>query len=231
MTTTRLEGWTEDEYREWSKKHPDEAKTSERTRLLKEDVKSDYRDQAKPRFTGYAAVFNSTTELWGGFFERVAPGAFAKSIKADDIRALWNHNSDHLLGRTKAGTLILEEDSRGLRYEIIRPETSLARDLEVLIKRGDVTQSSFGFNIVEQALKYDKPNDSVTRTLVEVRLFDVSPVTFPAYESTEVHVRANDRNGSENGEVIVVGEIKPPQQSDEELFKAMDSLMNRAFKT
>lgn len=232
MTTTRLDGWTEAEYKAWAEKHPDEARTCERSRMIeKEPVQADFREQSKPKIAGYAAVFNKTVELWPGFFERVAPGAFSKTIKEHDIRALWNHNPDYLLGRTTNGTLILREDSRGLAYEIIKPETSMANDLMVLIKRGDVSQSSFGFNIVEQSLKYDKEMDSVTRTLAEVKLFDVSPVTFPAYDSTSVNVRTNDRTAGADRETIVVGNTEPPkpQPSDEELFRAFDEMRHKAL--
>jgi uncharacterized protein len=230
MTKTKLEGWTEDEYRKWSEKHPDEAATCNRNRIFCDQVRMNF-DSGPPKIIGYAAVFNNETELWPGFMEQVKPGAFARSIKDDDVRALWNHNPDFVLGRNKSETLRLWEDSKGLAYEALPPDTSIGRDVTVLIKRGDVNQSSFGFNIVEQSLKYDKEKDIVHRTLTEVKLFDVSPVTFPAYSSTEVHVRMNENESSGKDEVVEVSQTERAETptSDEELFKTFEVLKKGAF--
>ncbi len=142
-----------------------------------------------PRITGYAAVFNETADLYW-FKERIEPGAFAQTL-ADgaDVRALWNHDSNYVLGRTTSDTLRLREDPRGLAIEIDPPDTQWARDALVTMRRGDVDQMSFGFETVRDDWEYDKEGDA-TRTLVEVRLFDVSPVTFPAYPQTSAQVRA-----------------------------------------
>jgi HK97 family phage prohead protease len=150
-------------------------------------TRMDFDDPKKPRMVGYAAVFNQRTELWPGFYETVAPGAFANAIQNDDVRALLNHDPNYVLGRKSAGTLTLSEDSHGLRYEIMLPDTTYAKDLQVSVKLKNITQSSFGFNIIDEDVKHDK--DSVTRTIKDVKLFDVSPVTYPAYQGTEVHVR------------------------------------------
>lgn len=135
---------------------------------------------------GHAAVFNSRTSL-SFFDEQVAPGAFAKTIQESDIRALFNHDPNFVLGRNKAKTLELSEDSKGLLYRIKPPDTQWARDLMETMRRGDVSQSSFGFRTMKDA--WDQGADPVLRTLQEVRLFDVSPVTFPAYEDTDAGVR------------------------------------------
>ncbi|MBI9042917.1 MAG: HK97 family phage prohead protease [Anaerolineaceae bacterium] len=141
----------------------------------------------KPKIIGYAAVFNSLSEEMWGFKERVLPGAFAETIKRADIRALWNHDANYVLGRNTSGTLTLAEDQRGLKIEIDPPDVQWARDLMYSMKRGDVDQMSFGFRVVSD--HWHKENDEVLRDLVEVELFDVSPVTYPAYTQTVVHAR------------------------------------------
>jgi HK97 family phage prohead protease len=142
----------------------------------------------KKKIEGYAAVFNELSEDLGGFREKIALGAFSNSIRIDDVRGLWNHNADFPLGRTKAGTLTLEEDKRGLRFVIDPPDTQYANDLLVSIERGDVDQMSFGFRTVKD--HWEMEGDDVVRTLIEVKLFDVSPVTYPAYPQTSAAVRS-----------------------------------------
>jgi uncharacterized protein len=141
---------------------------------------------APPLITGYAAVFNRPSENLGGFVEIIRPGAFAKTIQTEDIRALWQHNPEYVLGRTKNGTLRLREDEIGLRIEIDAPDTQIGRDAVASIQRGDVDQMSFMFEVVADEWEQGAP---VKRTLVEVKLYDVSPVTFPAYPQTSVSVR------------------------------------------
>lgn len=141
------------------------------------------------RITGYAAKFNSLSEDLGGFREQIAPGAFANTIKSADVRALFNHDANLILGRTKAGTLRLREDDVGLAYEIDPPNTQAARDLAESINRGDISQNSFGFSTI--ADEWRKNSDETwTRTLKEVELFDISPVTYPAYPQTDIAMRA-----------------------------------------
>lgn len=140
-----------------------------------------------PKITGYAAVFNSFSVDLGGFVERIRPGAFSKTVMKADVRALWNHDPNYVLGRTKSGTLKLEEDAKGLRIEIEPPDTQWATDLVKSIKRGDVDQMSFGFRAITD--EWTKENGKQVRELIEVELFDVSPVTFPAYKATKVGVR------------------------------------------
>lgn len=137
---------------------------------------------------GYAAVFNQLSEPMWGMREKIRPGAFAKTIQESDIRAVWNHNADLVLGRTKNGTLSLREDEHGLWVEIRPPATNWATDYLESIRRGDVDQMSFGFETVRDY--WEGEEGQQIRTLVEVRLFEVSPVTFPAYPQTEVSLRA-----------------------------------------
>lgn len=145
------------------------------------------------KIVGYAAKFNTMSEEMWGFRETIAPGAFAEALKDSDVRALFNHDPNIVLGRNKAGTLSLLEDSVGLRYEITPPDTQTATDLIASIRRGDVTQSSFAFTLHgggEHSWKEDA-DGTVTRTIIKVaRLFDVSPVTYPAYPDTESGVRS-----------------------------------------
>jgi hypothetical protein len=142
----------------------------------------------KPTIRGYAAVFNKFSEDLGGFREKIAPGAFAGAIQGNDVRALFNHDPNYVLGRTKAKTLRLSEDEKGLVIEIDPPDTQFARDLMVSMQRGDISQMSFGFQTIKDNWKKSQGKD-MERTLLEVRLLDVSPVTFPAYPQTSVAVR------------------------------------------
>lgn len=132
-------------------------------------------------FEGYAAVFNSRSEDLGGFTEMVAPGAFRRSLRSrNDIKMLWNHDTGAVLGSTRAGTLTLEEDERGLKVRAELPPTSLGRDISVLVKRGDIDSMSFGFSVVRDS--WNSAGDE--RVLEAVRLFEVSLVSFPAYQGT-----------------------------------------------
>ncbi|MET0466595.1 MAG: HK97 family phage prohead protease [Chitinophagaceae bacterium] len=141
---------------------------------------------------GYAAVFNTRSQNLGGFVEQVLPGTFRKTIAESDVRALWNHNADYVLGRNKAETLRMSEDNTGLHYEVDLPDTQLARDLRESIARGDITQSSFGFATIEDDWGFTG-DDFPLRSLKEVKLFDVSPVTYPAYTDATIGTRALER--------------------------------------
>jgi len=140
---------------------------------------------------GHAAVFNQIGD--GGWFkEKIDPGAFKASIQDDDIRALFNHNPNFVLGRNIAETLTLKEDKQGLAIRIIPPNTQYAKDLIVSIDRGDVTQMSFGF-ITEEEKWEEKKGEIPIRTLVKVKLFDVSPVTYPFYDGTDIALRSHEQ--------------------------------------
>ena len=134
--------------------------------------------------TGYAAVFNSRSENLGGFTEVIAPGAFSRSLKSRaDIKLLWNHDTSAVMGSTRAGTLKLVEDEKGLRVEAQLPNTTHGRDARELIKRGDVNGFSFGFSIPGKG--GDAWNSEGTeRTLRAVTLHEVSLTPFPAYKGT-----------------------------------------------
>jgi len=128
---------------------------------------------------GYAARFESMSQNLGGFTETIRPGAFKKTLKEADVRALFNHDPHLVLGRNVAGTLRLEENAEGLLYEVDLPDTSTGRDVATLLERGDISGSSFGFQTI--ADNWDDGQPIPVRTLLEVALRDVGPVTFPAY--------------------------------------------------
>lgn len=135
---------------------------------------------------GYASVFNSRSGNLGGFVEVVKPTAFNKSMKENDVRALFNHDPNYLLGRNRSGTLELSRDDKGLYYRALLPNTSYARDLVELFERRDVTQSSFTFYKITDSWELvdmdDGNSEFPQRSLIEVGLVDVSPVVYPAYE-------------------------------------------------
>ena len=140
---------------------------------------------------GYFSVFNSTYELWPGATESVAPGAFANTL-GGDIRALIDHETRLVLGRNKSGTLELREDSHGLWGRVkINPNDQDAVNLYERVKRGDVDQCSFGFDIVKEDTEV-RDDGSVHWTIREVKLYEVSVVTFPAYTETSVSARKRD---------------------------------------
>lgn len=149
-------------------------------------------DQEGGVLEGYAAVFGRwSSKIYGIFKEKIRAGAFAKTIREGDIRALFNHDPSFVLGRNKNDTLELKEDKKGLWFRVQLPDTSYAQDVYELVKRGDVTQNSFGFRTVK-----DEWNDAMTeRELIEAELQDVSPVTYPAYPQTKVSARAEQALG------------------------------------
>ena len=141
------------------------------------------------KLTGYAAKFNALSVDFGGWRERINPGAFKKTLAEGDVRAFWNHDDSRLpLGRQKSGTLHLEEDEIGLRFEVDLPETQDARDLIQSVNRGDVDGVSFGF----RSRKDNWTEKGTIRTLLEVDLIEVSPVNFPAYPQTELALRSRE---------------------------------------
>lgn len=151
-------------------------------------------DDKMPMITGYAAVFESETTIGGrdwGFREKIAKGAFTDAIKTSDVRALFNHEEEYVLGRTKSGTLRLMEDERGLKVEIDPPDTQDARDLITKMQRGDIDQMSFAFTMEGGVQTWDETGDMPLRIIEKVgELMDVSVVTFPAYPETEAAARS-----------------------------------------
>jgi len=157
----------------------------------------------KKTIRGYAAKYNSLSNDLGGFREMLAPGCFAGCMQ-DDVRGLLNHDPSLILGRTKAGTMRVSDTADGLIYEIDLPDTTLANDLAVSMTRGDIDQSSFAFS-----LDYDDPN-AVRKVAA---LFDCSPVTYPAYESSTsaVYQRAMFPNGMPEE---ITAKLTPPAKAE-----------------
>lgn len=140
---------------------------------------------------GHASVFGQTAEIAGGY-ERIAPGAFDDVLKdpATDVRALLNHDPGLVLGRQKAGTLRLSTDQIGLRFEVDLPDTTYASDLKELVRRGDLTGASFGFIPGEDKFERAKDGKQIRTHTRIAALVDVSPVTFPAYDTAGVQLRS-----------------------------------------
>lgn len=165
-------------------------KTKKEIRMLPiQELRVD--DTQDGKIVGHASVFDSWSETLGGIFpfkEIVRKGTFTETIKLDDIRALFNHDPNFVLGRNKAGTLELEEDEIGLRVVITPPDTSWANDLIKNLRRGDISQMSIGFIVLEDTWGTQDGID--IREIKKVQLFDVSIVTYPAYTQTDVGVRA-----------------------------------------
>lgn len=149
-------------------------------------------DDGSKLITGHGAVFNKSSQNLGGFVEQVATSAFNKTMGEADIRALVNHDANILLGRNQNDTLDLTTDDVGLRYDITPPDTSAARDWLVLLERGDISQSSFSFRAIDVDWGIDE-NDVPLRTLKEVALYDVGPVTFPAYLDADSGIGGSGR--------------------------------------
>lgn len=143
-----------------------------------------------PLIVGHGAVFNSPSLDLGGFREIVDAKAFSKTLRENkDIMSFFNHDANHVLGRTSAKTLRVSVDDEGLAYEVRPPETSWAADLMVSIRRGDIRGSSFMFDVVKDT--WGQSDDGqVVRTLKEVRLYELGPVTFPAYPAADSAVRS-----------------------------------------
>ena len=165
---------------------------------------------------GYAAVYNSDSEWMGGFYEQIAKGAF-DDVMDNDTRAYFNHDENLLLGRVSSGTLRLSSDERGLYYEVDLPNTSYAKDLVELMKRGDVNQSSFAFLIDRD--RWEERDGKTYRIIEKVsRLLDVSPVAQPAYpDATSELMMRKDTPESEGAEVEVQAEVE--EMSDIEIFE------------
>jgi uncharacterized protein len=151
-------------------------------------------DKASPRLVGHAAVFNSPSEDLGGFTEVVRPGAFTRTLKSDrDPLALVQHMPQLVLGRRSAGTLRLQEDHRGLAFEIDVPATTAARDLLVSVERGDVTGASFAFTTPKGGDKWEMRGDQVVRELLDVDLHEITITAQPAYTDTDVARRSLEK--------------------------------------
>lgn len=173
-------------------------------------------DEGAARFSGYASVFNSRTAIgnplrWG-FYEEIADGAFAKTLAEGDARMLIDHDSYYVVSRMSAGTLALTEDERGLAVDsALDGELSYVRDLQANLRNGNITGMSFGFHVIKdewasETIEVDgaDPVPVDVRTIREVRLIEVSAVTFPAYTDTEAELKAVARALDHRGDLAAV---------------------------
>jgi len=170
---------------------------------------------------GYAAVFNSWSNDLGGFVERIDPSAFEGVIGKRDVRALVDHDWSKLLARESAGTLELSVDERGLKYKIDLPETSLGRDLNVLIARGDIQENSFAFTVGEDKWT-ERQDGTYERTITKVEdLFEVSIVSLPAYNDAKIAQRT-----LENIKEETAAQLEAAKKETEERKVMLDEYSN-----
>ncbi len=157
------------------------------------ELRTKERADGQRHIIGHAAVFDLlSVQIWG-FREVIRRGAFASALTRSDVRALFNHNPDFVLGRTKSGTLKLSEDEKGLSVDITPPDTQVAKDLITSMERGDIDQMSFAFTVSEDRWYTDTETGIVIREITEIdQLYDVSPVTYPAYLETDVSARTQE---------------------------------------
>jgi uncharacterized protein len=167
------------------------SREKRQTRSLQTELKTRAEQEGEMIIEGYFAVFNKPTELWPGAFEEIAPGAFTETL-GNDIRCLINHDTTLVLGRNKSGTYELREDSHGLWGSVrINPKDTDAVNVYERVKRGDVDQCSFGFNIDAEETEW-RDDGTVKWTITKVDLHEGSICTFPAYEETGVQARKSE---------------------------------------
>jgi HK97 family phage prohead protease len=151
----------------------------------------DLRAVSPGKLAGYAAVYNSQSQDLGGFVERILPGALKHSLSSpDNIRALLEHDPQRLLGRVGSRTLTLAEDSKGLYFELSLPDTSYARDLSVMVERGDISGCSFGFKVPKGGEHWEMRSGQFMRDLSEIQLHEITITSNPAYLDTSVAKRS-----------------------------------------
>lgn len=190
------DAWGGDSMRTWAKKKIDNLPENERELNMEKEIRSGKLElramnDEKRTISGYAAMYEQMSDDLGGFTEVIDREAFAYT-DMDDVRALFNHDSNQILGRTKSGTLRLKLTEVGLYYEVDLPETERGKEMYELIKRGDVDQSSFAFTVEEDDWMMNEGR--MFRTIKKIdRLFDVAPVTYPAYQQTSVMARSIDK--------------------------------------
>ena len=173
----------------WSKEQKMSRDKVERRVFAADDAELRVTNDDEPQIVGYAARFGKWSEDLGGFREKIKAGAF-DSVVGDDVRCLRNHNPDLLLGRTAAGTLVINANAKGLKFLNTPPNTVTGRETMESIRRGDITGCSFSFRVAKDEWHEDKAG-RVERTILEFeRLFDVGPVTYPAYPDTSVATRS-----------------------------------------
>tara|TARA_R110000765_G_C18661846_1_gene576922 strand:+ start:23 stop:661 length:639 start_codon:yes stop_codon:yes gene_type:complete len=182
-------------------------------RIYDIETRIDSTEDGKDIVVGHASMYNTRSEFMG-FYETIEEGAFTDElIKISDVRALINHDHNLILARNTSGTLKLEADAQGLRYEFEMPETSYGKDLAVSMKRGDITQSSFAFTVEKDDWSTDD-NGNDLRTIKKIkRLYDVSPVTYPAYQDAN-DLTIAQRGLAEYKETLKKVDVKEEKEND-----------------
>lgn len=190
------------------------------TRFLNPEFRASTDESGKKKIGGYAAVFDKWSDDLGWFREKIQRGAFSEAIGKGDTVALFNHDSNMVLGRQSNGTLSLREDDNGLYMEVELPDTQVANDLYKLVERGDIKQQSFGFIVETNQWTFaNNPGEMDERTIVKVReLVDVSPVTFPAYPDTTVAKRSREQVSPGDGATAAEGAIVENEDIDIDLL-------------
>lgn len=178
------------------------------------------------RVVGFGIVYDRWSQGLGGFKEIIRPGAATDALKGADIRSLFNHDPNFVLGRTTASTLEVEESDRGVRYAATSPDTQWARDLLVSINRRDITGSSFSFRVAKKGETWTEKDGTYTREITKLQLVaDLGPVTFPAYTQTSAQVRSLMAASGLNFEALAGLLFRaehglPPLAADRELIQA-----------
>jgi len=205
-------------------------------------------ENGERRLVGHGAVYDKWSVDLGGFTELFEQGTFGESLKRDDIRSLRDHNGSYILGRSKAGTLTLEEDKKGVRFEVLLPDTSYANDLVVSVERRDITGCSIMFKSeVEQWLvdskevefidalmaMWDEKKHKVQRRVSHGQLFDIGPVTFPAYPQTDVKTRGMEAVLGLDYRALGTALVKsqrglPLEESENKLLAKAGDMINRS---
>lgn len=188
-------------------------------RIYKIETRTEKREDGTPVIVGHASLYDSRSENLGGFYETIERGAFTPElIEKSDVRALINHDQNLILGRSTSGTLKLEADEKGLRYEFDVPDTSYGKDLLVSMKRGDINSSSFAFTVKRDTWSNDEEGNNI-RTINEIeRLYDVSPVTYPAY------TEANDLAVAQRGLAIYKEKVQKEEEEKDLVMRSLASL-------
>ena len=188
-------------------------------RIFNIETRAEQTEEGNQIISGHASMYDIRSENLGGFYEYIEAGAFTPELIAkSDTRALINHDQNLILGRTTSGTLRLNADEKGLRYEFDVPETSYGKDLVVSMKRGDITQSSFAFTVADDDWTTDEDGNNI-RTIKKIeRLYDVSPVTYPAYPE------ANDLIVAQRGLATYKEQVEKEKEEKDLVKRSLVSL-------
>jgi HK97 family phage prohead protease len=221
---------------QWDSSREEAAPDSriERRLMAAEDIEMrvEGEDEAT-KLIGYAAKFNKWSQDIGwGFREKIAKGAFTEALKNSDVRALKNHDANLILGRTESGTLRLQENNVGLKFDLDIPSTSTGRDTAEEIRRGDITGCSFAFTTAADVWVYNE-DGTVERTITAVgELYDIGPVVYPAYKDTTVSARSVDVTVAQRSmEAFMESRAKQEQEEPQTIDRDRQRQIERGYRT